>query len=123
MVCPFLSNHKLAFVIFVALGFILRKFTIPAKLLHPLTVVGGCNFWIASNLLLRGLMQTLLFCMNISFPIQFNFFLNNWHFFGDIFNPFFNSAFNKSTSFTICELLVGVKQQKTSMIASQNVLH
>ena len=36
---------------------ILRKFTIPAILLHPLTVVGGCNFYIASNLLLNGLMQ------------------------------------------------------------------
>ena len=39
---------------------ILRRFTIPAKLLQPLTVVGGCNLCIASNLLLNGLTQTLL---------------------------------------------------------------
>ena len=29
----------------------LRKLTIPTKLLHPFTVVGGCNCCIASNLL------------------------------------------------------------------------
>ena len=44
---------------------ILRKLTIPMTLLHPITVVGGCNFSIASNLLLNGLMQTLLSFINI----------------------------------------------------------
>ena len=63
---------------------ILTKFTIPVKLLHPLAVVGGCNFCMASNLLLNSLMQTLLSSMNIVFPIYCNSVLNNWHFFGDI---------------------------------------
>ena len=47
----------------------LEKFTIPAKLLCPLAVVGGCSFCMASNLLLNGLMQTLLSFMNIVFPM------------------------------------------------------
>ena len=54
-----------------------RKSTIPAKLPHPLTVVGGFNFCIAPILLLHGLMQTLLSFINIVVPIYCNSFLNN----------------------------------------------
>ena len=63
---------------------ILRKLTIPIKLLHPLTVVGGYNFCIASHLLLNGLIQTLLYFINIVFPMYCNSVLNNLHFFGEI---------------------------------------
>ena len=47
----------------------LRKFTIPVKLLHPFAVVGGCNFCIASSLFLKGLTQTLLSFVKMVFPI------------------------------------------------------
>ena len=76
--CSFPQRNGLPFLVRSYIGFnnfcssgqnMLRKLTILAKLLHPITVVGGCNVCIASNLLHRGLMQTLLFCMNISFPI------------------------------------------------------
>ena len=68
----------------------LRKFTTPAELLHPLGVFGGCSFCIACNLLLNGFMHTFLLSINISFPIYCKLVLNNWHFLGDIFSPFFN---------------------------------
>ena len=54
---------------------ILKKFTIPAKLLHPLTVTGGFNFLTASNLLHKGLMYSLLSLINIVFSIYCNSFL------------------------------------------------
>ena len=82
---------------------ILRNFTIPAKLLHPFTLVEGCNLCIASNLFLNGLTHTLLSFINISLPMYCKFVLNNWHFFGDIFRPFFNNAFNRSSNFAMCE--------------------
>ena len=87
--CSFLQTNGLPFLIKSYMGFnnfcssgqnILRKFTIPTKLLHPFTVVGGCSFCIASNLLCRGLTQTLLFFMNISFPMYCKFVLNNMTF-------------------------------------------
>ena len=66
---PFLVKSYMSFSNFCSSGQnILRKFTIPAKLLHPFTVVGGCSFWIPSNLLLSGLTQTLL-SINISSPM------------------------------------------------------
>ena len=40
---------------------ILKKFTMPAKLLQPVGVVGGFNFCMASILLLNGLTQTFSF--------------------------------------------------------------
>ena len=67
---PFLVKSYMGFKNFCSSGQnMLRKLTIPAKLLHLFTVVGGCNFCIASYLLCRGLTQTLLFYMNLSFPM------------------------------------------------------
>ena len=80
---PFLVKSYLGFNNFCISGQnILRKFTMHMKLLHPLIVVGGWNFCIASNLLLNGLRQTLLSFMNIVLPMYGNSVLNNWHFFG-----------------------------------------
>ena len=76
----------------------LRKFTTPAKLLHPLGVFGGSSFCIASNLLLNGFMHTFLFSTNISFPMYCRLVLNYWHFLGDIFNAFINKAFIMSSN-------------------------
>ena len=98
---------------------ILRKFIIPVKLLHPFTVVRGCNLCIASNLFLSGLKQTVLSFINISLPMYCKFVLNNLHFFGDIFRPFFNNAFNRSSNFPMCEPFDGVNNRRSSMIASQ----
>ena len=67
---------------------ILRKLTIPVKLLQPIGVVGSVNFCMAYNLLLNGLTQTFLSFINITFPLYCNSALNNWHFFGDILRPF-----------------------------------
>ena len=55
----------------------LRKFTTPAKLLHPLGVFGGCSLCMASNLLLNGFTHTFLFSINISFPMYCKLVLNN----------------------------------------------
>ena len=52
------------------------KFTIPAKCLHPLTVVGSFNFCIAFNLLLNGLTETLLSSINIVLSIYCSSLLN-----------------------------------------------
>ena len=94
----------------------------PTKLLHPLTIVGGCNFCIASNLLLSGLMQILISFMNIVFPMYCNYVLNNWHFFGEILSPFFNNAFNKSSNFAKCDFFDGVNNNRLFIIASQYFL-
>ena len=56
---------------------ILRKFIIPVKLLHSLTVECSCSFCTASNLLLNGAMQTLQFCIIIVLPIYCSSVLNN----------------------------------------------
>ena len=59
---PFLVKSYMGFTNFCNSGQnMLRKLTIPTKLLDPFAVVGGCNFCIVSNLLLRGLTQILLF--------------------------------------------------------------
>ena len=92
------------------------------KLLHPLTVVSGCNFYIASNLLLNGLMQTLLSFMNIVLPIYCNSVLNNQHFFQKILSLFFSKAFNKSSNFAMCDFFDGVNNNRSSIIASQYFL-
>ena len=56
--CP--QTNCLSFLVKSYMGFksvyksgqnMLQKFTIPVKLLQPLTVVGGCNLWMTSNLL------------------------------------------------------------------------
>ena len=47
------------------------------KLLQPLTVVGSFSFWVASNLLLNSLTNTLLSLMNMEFPIYCNSFLKD----------------------------------------------
>ena len=87
--CP--QTNGLSFLVKSYIGFnnfcnsgqnILRKLTIPAKLLHPFAVVGGCSLCIASNLLLKGCTHTFLFWINISLPIYCRFVLNNWHFGG-----------------------------------------
>ena len=101
---------------------ILRKFTIPTKLLLPLTVVGGHNFCIASNLLLNGLMQTLLSCINIVLPMYCNSVLNNWYFFSDILSPLLNKAFNKASNLAMCDFFDGVNNNRSSIIASQYFL-
>ena len=101
---------------------ILRKFTSPAKLLHPINVVGHCHICTASNLLLNSLMQTLLSFMNTSLPMYCKFVLNNWHFLGDIFRPFFNNAFNKSSNFCYMRAFDAVNNRRSSMITSQYFL-
>ena len=75
---PFLVKSYIGFNHFCNSGQnIPRKLTIPVKLLHPLTVVGGCNFCMASNPLLNGLTHTLLSFMNIVLPIYCNSVLND----------------------------------------------
>ena len=101
---------------------ILRKFTTPAKLIHPLGVFGGCSFWIASSLFLSGCTHTFLFSKNILFPMYCKLVLNNWHFYGDIFNPFFNEAFNRSSNLFMCVSFDGVNSRRLSMITSQYFL-
>ena len=95
--CSFPHTNGLLFLVKSYMGFnhfcnsrqnILRMFTIPAKFLHPFTVVGGWSFCIAFNLFLNGLMQTVLSLRNISLPMYWKFVLNNWHFFG-IFSDHF----------------------------------
>ena len=95
--CSFHHINCLPFLVRLYIGFnnfcnpgqnILRKFTIPAKLLQPLAVVGGCNFCIAYNLFLNGLTQTLLSFIKIVLPMYCKSVLNSWHFFGDISRPF-----------------------------------
>ena len=101
---------------------ILRKFTTPAKLLHVLGIFGGCSFCTASNLFLNGFTNTFLLSMNISFPIYCKLVLNNWHFLGDIFSPFFNKALNISPNLFIWGSFDGMKSIRSSMIASQYFL-
>ena len=120
---PFLVKSYICFNNFCSSGQnILRKFTIPTKLLHPLTVVDGCNFCMASNLLLNDLMQTLLSFMNIVLPLYCNCVLNNWHFFGEILSPFFSKAFNTSFYFAMYNFFDGVNSNRSSIIASQYFL-
>ena len=117
---PFLVKSYIGFSNFCNSGQnILRKFTIPVKLLHPFAVVGGYNFCIASNLFLKGLTQTLLYFMKIVLPIYCNSVLNNWHFFGDILSPVFNKALSKSSNFAMCDLFDWVNNKRSSIIASQ----
>ena len=67
---PFLVKSYIGFSSFCNSGQnILRKFTIPAKFLHPLGVFGGC--------ILNGHTHTFLFSMNISFPMYCRLVLNN----------------------------------------------
>ena len=104
-----LLNHILVSIVFVILdkAYLQNLPFLQSFYLHPLAVVDGCNFCMGSNLLLNGLMQTLLSFMNIVFPIYCNSVLNSWHFFGDILTSFFNNAFNKSVKgFMINVLLV-----------------
>ena len=99
---PFLVKSYIAFSNFCSSGQnILKKFIIPTKLLQPFIMEGGCNFSLASNLLLKGCTCTLLFCINISLPINCRLVQNSCHFFGEIFNPFFNNAFNKSSNLSM----------------------
>ena len=98
---------------------ILRKFTIPGKLLQPFGVVDDHKFCMALSLLLNGLTQTFLSFMNITFPIYCNSVLNSWLFFRDILRSFLSKASNKSSHFAICTLFKGVKSNKSSTIASQ----
>ena len=97
----------------------LRKLTTPAKLLQPLGVFGGCSFCIASNLFLNGFMYTFLFSINISFSMYCKLVLNNWHFLGDTFSPFFNKALNISSNLFIWDSLHRVKSIRSSIIALQ----
>ena len=101
---------------------ILRKFTTPAKLQHPLGVFGGGSFCIASNLLLNGFKHTFLFSIYIAFPMYCRLVLNNWHFLGDIFNPFFNKAFNMSSNLFVWDSFDGENNIRSSIIASQHFL-
>ena len=101
---------------------LLRKFTIPVKLLHPFAVVGGCNFCIASNLFLKGLTQTLQSFMKTELPIYCNSVLRNWLSFRDILSLFFSNALSKSSNFAMCDFFDGVNYKKSSIIASHYVL-
>ena len=63
---PFLAKSYIGFNNFCNSGQnILRKLTIPAKFLQPVSVVGSCKFCIVSNPLLIGLRPTLLSCIFI----------------------------------------------------------
>ena len=120
---PFLARSFIGFKSFCNSGQnILTKFTIPAKLQQPLTFGGGFNCCIASILLLMGLTCTCLSFMNIVLPIYCNSVLNNWHFFGDISNPFLHKAFNKSSSLWKCVSLDGVNNNRSSISAPQHFL-
>ena len=120
---PFLFKSYKGFNSFCKFGQnILTKLTIPAKLLHCLAVVGGFIFCIASNRLCKDFTQTLLSFINIMFPIYWSSILKNWHFLGDIFNQFFLNAFKRSSNFAICAFLLGVKNNKLSIIASKYFL-
>ena len=129
--CSFPQINDFPFVVKSYMGFnnfcssrqnMLIKFTIPTKVLQPLTVEGGCNLCIASNLLLKGCTHTLLFCINISLPIYYRLVLNNWHFFREIFKPFFNNAFNKSANLSMWEPFKGVNNKRSSIIVLQYFL-
>ena len=126
--CSFPQANGLPFLVKSYIGFnnfcnsgqnIIRKLTIHTKLLHPFAVVGGCSLCIASNLLLKGCTHTLLFWINISLPIYCRFVLNNWHFFGEIFHPFFHNIFNRSSNLSMCHCFDGVNNKRSSTIASQ----
>ena len=120
---PFLVRSYIDFSHFCNSGQnILRKFTIPMKLLHIFTVVGGCNFCIASSLFLNGLMQILLSFIKIMLPMYCKFVLNNWHFFGIILRPFFNNAFSKSSYLAMWDLFDGANNKRSSIIALQYFL-
>ena len=114
---PFLVKSYMGFRSFCNSGQnILRKLTTPAKLLHPLGVFGCCSFCMASNLLLNGFMHTFLLSINISFPIYYKLILNNWHFLGDNFSPFFNKALNMSSNLFIWDSFDGVKSIRLSFL-------
>ena len=126
--CSFPHTYCLPFLVKSHIGLsnfcnsgqnILRKFTIPAKLLQLFSVVSGHNFCMTLSLLLNGLMQTFLSFMNIMFPMYCNSVLNNWHFFRDILRLFMSKAFNKSSNLAICALSEGVNNNKPSIIDSQ----
>ena len=126
--CSFPHMNCLPFLVKLYIGLsnfcnsgqnILRKFTIPAKLLQLFGVVGYHNFYMPSSLLLKGLMKTFLSFMNIMFPMYCNSVLNNWHFFGDILRPFLSKAFNISSNLAICAPFEGVNNNKSSIIALQ----
>ena len=76
----------------------LRQLTTPQKLLHPLTLVGGCSFCIASILDWRGVMEITEPFMWNTFPMYVRCFMNNWHFLGDSFSPCFIRALNRASS-------------------------
>ena len=46
----------------------------------------------------RGFYTYHLSFYKMVLPLNCDSFFNNWHFFGEIFNPFFNISFNKSSS-------------------------
>ena len=74
----------------------LRKFTIPAKCLQSLIVVGHFNLCITSSLLCTGLKQTLFSLLKMVLPIYCNSFLN-------IFRPFLSNALTNLLVLT-CEI-------------------
>ena len=100
----------------------LKKLTIPAKVLQPLTMVGNFNLWMASNLLHNGLTHTLFSWIKMVLPMYCNSVLNNWHFFGDIFRPYLSHAFSKSSSFVMWDCFEGVNNSRSSLITSQYFL-
>ena len=64
---PFLVKSYMGLRSFCSSGQnMLRKFTTPAKLLHPLGVFGGSSFCMASSLFLNGFTHTFFFSINIS---------------------------------------------------------
>ena len=76
---PFLVKSYIGFNNFCSSGQnILRKLTIPMKLLQPFTVVGSFSFCTASNILHKGCTHTLLFCINISFLVKSYIGFNNF---------------------------------------------
>ena len=120
--CPNALYWLFTILSFLHYTTILTKLTISVKLLHYLAIVGGFIFCITSNWLCRGFTQTLWSFMNILFPIYWSSILNNWHFLGDIFNQFFLKAFKRSSNFAIWAILLGVNNNKSSIITLQYFL-
>ena len=97
---PFLVRSYIGFSNFCNSGQnIRRKFTIPAKLLHPFSLVGGWSFCIASNLSLNGLTQTLVYEDLIIHTLQIC--SKQLTFLWGYFQAIFNNTFSKSSNFAM----------------------
>ena len=98
--CSFLQRNGLPFLVKSYFGFnnfynsgqnILRKLIIPQNSCIPLLWWGVAVSVLPLTYFSK--VACTLFC--------FRFVLNNWHFFREIFNPFFSNAFNRSSNLSM----------------------